>query len=251
MSELRKATERSSEQELIWVDEMAEIYNNCSISLPEKLVNPSLFMRRQELSYLLADYEIFKLVQNIKGSVFYFGVYHGAGFMTFANLAAALEPYNHTREIIGFDTFTGYPSITQEDKTHGKQFQTLTEGGFYSDSLELLNNIIYLYDRNRPLNHINKTSLIKGDLCITLPEYLEKNQHTLVSLVVLTVNLYEPTKTALSLLWPRIPKGGVIVIHSLNEEYYPGATKALLEVVGADYSIQTYPFAPNLAYVVK
>lgn len=251
MSELRKATERSSEQELAWVDELADIYNKSSLSLAEKLVNPGLFMRRQELSYLLANYEIFKLVENIKGSIFYFGVYHGAGFMTFANLAAALEPYNHTREIIGFDTFAGYPLISEQDKTHGRQYETLTEGGFYSDSLELLNRLIEQYDKNRPLNHIPKAKLIKGDLCITLPEYLTKNQHTLASLVILTVNLYEPTKVALSLLWPRIPKGGIIIIHSLNEEYYPGATSALLEVIGVDYMVQTFPFAPNLAYIIK
>ena len=251
MSVLKKATERASAKELSSVDRLAVMFDKCSLTLQEKMVNPGLFIRHQELSYLLANFEVFKLIQNVKGSIFYFGVYHGGGFMTWANMSAALEPFNHTREVIGFDTFSGYPSIGEKDKTHGKSFGTLIEGGFASDSQEFLEALFDLFNENRPLSHIPKTKLIKGDVCQTLPEYLSRNQHTLASAVVLTINLYEPTKTALELLWPRIPTGGVVVIHSLNEEYYPGATVAVLDVLGSNVMINTFPYAPNLAYIVK
>lgn len=253
MSVLRNATERGSEQEMNLVGELAQLFAGSRLSLEEKIVNPGLFMRRQELSYLIADYEIFRLIQPIKGSIFYFGVYHGAGFMTYANLSAALEPFNHTREIIGFDTFTGNAGISNRDTTHGKSFRTLVEGGFAGESKDFVEKLTVLYDRNRPLSHIARTKLIEGDVVETLPRYLERNQHTVVSLIVLTMNLYEPTKTALSLLWPRLPKGGVVVAYSLNEEYYPGATMALMEVLGGSFSetLNTLPFAPNMAYFVK
>jgi len=215
----------------------------------QKVVNLGLFMRRQELSYLLANYEIFKLIQNVKGSIFYFGVYHGAGFMTWANLSAALEPFNHTRELVGFDTFTGYPAIGQADKS-GQSYQTLVEGGFASDSETLLSGLFDVYDRNRPLGHIPKLSLVKGDVCETLPAYLEARQHVVISAIVLTMNLYEPTRVALLGCLPRMPVGGVIVVHSLNEEYYPGVTRALRECL-PHHRIMTLPYAPNLAYVVK
>ncbi len=207
-------------------------------------------MRRQELSMLIGNYEVFKLIQNIKGSIFYFGVFHGGGLMNFANLSAAIEPFNHTREIIGFDTFSGYSKISEEDKTHGKDFRTLVEGGFSSNSQEFLYELIKIYDKNRPVNHVQKIQLIKGDVKNTLPEYLSKNQHIVISLLVLTMNMYEPTKLVLETLWDRIPNGGVVVIHSLNEDYYPGATKAVFDTLGS-VNIKTYPFTPNLAYIIK
>lgn len=247
---LRKTTEHSTDEELKLVDELANLFKNSSLSLQEKLVNPSIFMRRQELSMIIGNYEVFKLIREVKGSIFYFGVYHGNGLMHFANLAAALEPFNHTREVIGFDTFTGYPEISEKDKTHGKSFLSLVEGGFSSNSLEFLNELIKIYDKNRPLNHVPKIHLIKGDVGKTLPEYIAKNQHTVVSLLVLTMNLYEPTKLALTTLWPRIPKDGIVLIHTLNEEIYPGATNAVFDSLGS-VKINTFPFTPNMAYIVK
>jgi hypothetical protein len=250
---LHKINEKSSAQELSEVDVLAQLFESNPLTLQEKLVNPGLFMRRQELSYFIANYEVFKLVQNIKGSIFYFGVYHGAGFMTFANLSAALEPYNYPREIIGFDTFAGYPasSITKQDETPGKSFQTLTPNGYRSESFDFVNQMIALYDTNRPLSHLRKASLVKGDIMTTLPSYLATNQHSIASLIVLTINLYEPTKLALDLLWPLTSMGGVALIHTLNTDVYPGVTRAVFDALGTDITINSLPYAPNLAYIIK
>lgn len=247
---LEAATERAADTELDDAATLADVFAAAPIPLPERLLNPGLFMRRQELSYLLANYEVFKQIQPVKGSVFYFGVFHGAGFMTFANLAAALEPFNHTREIVGFDTFTGYPEPSDADRSHGRGYRTLVPGGFTSPGKQTLEQLIGLYDRNRPLSHIPKTKLVEGDVMDTLPAYLDANRHTVVALTVLTMNLYEPTRLAIESVWPLTPAGGAIVIHSLNEDYYPGATRALFDTV-PDAAICTFPFAPNLAYLVK
>lgn len=247
-----KDTENASENELNDLDELSKLFEEWPITNKEKLVHLSLWMRRQELtSVVIASYEIFKLIQNVKGSIMYFGIYHGAGMMTYANLCSGLEPFNHSREIIGFDTFSGYPQITEDDITHEKSFATLVKGGFASDSYDMLQKLIKIYDRNRPLNHVPKIKIIKGNVVETLPQYLSKNQHTIVSLVVLTMNLYEPTKLVLNLLWPRMPKGAVVEIHSMNQIFYPGATKAVLDSVGIDVPIRTFPYAPNLAYIIK
>jgi len=186
VSEKGKDTENSSEAEINNLEELVNVFEESLLSMKEKLINPGLFIRRQELSYLIANYEIFKLIQNVKGSIMYFGVYHGAGLMTFAKLSSALEPYNHTREIIGFDTFSGYPEITKDDTTHEKSYKTLVSGGFSSDSYDYLQKIVKIYDQDRGLNHIQKISFVKGDVMETLPSYLSKNQHTVVSLVILT-----------------------------------------------------------------
>jgi len=64
------------------------------------------------------------------------------------------------------------------------------------------------------------------------------------------MNLYDPTKLVLETLWPRMPRGGVVIIHSLNEDYYPGATSAVLETLGT-VKINTFPFTPNMSYIIK
>lgn len=251
MNGLKQATEYATDKELSEVDRLAEAFESWPLTLQEKLTNPGLFLRRQELSYLIAKYEIFKRIEQVKGSIFYFGVYHGSGFMAFANLSAALEPFNYNRKIIGFDTFAGYPELTEADTTPNNPSRTLAEGGYHSDSQGFLEALIEIYDQNRPLNHVPKTELVKGDVCQTLSEYLTNNPQSLASLIVLTMNLYEPTKVAISLLWPRMPRGGVVLIRTLNEACYPGATRAVLEVLGDGIAINAFPFAPNMAYIVK
>lgn len=208
MTGFRDATELASGKELDVLSALASFFEHGPNTVADRLSQFPLYIRRQELSYLLANYEIFKKVMPIKGSIFYFGVYYGAGMATFALLSAALEPYNHSRRIIGFDTFSGYPEIQAEDKTHGKEFHTLVEGGFSADVTEYLREWIRIYDSNRALSHIPKIELIKGDILKTLPAYLKKKQHTVVSMIVLTLNLYHPTKLVLETLYSRMPRGG-------------------------------------------
>lgn len=155
---------------------MADLFDVWPMPRDEKMANLALFMRRQEFGYALARYELFKLLKDVKGSIFYFGVYHGAGMMTLANLSATLEPYNHTRQIVGFDTFVGYPGISDKDRS-GKDYHTLATGGFDAHGSDVpLTKRIELFDSNRPLNHIPKVALVKGDVCETLPTYLDSNR---------------------------------------------------------------------------
>ena len=46
----------------------------------------------------------------------------GAGLMTWNQLSSIFEPVNHTRKIIGFDTFSGFTSLKQEDKGSTSEF---------------------------------------------------------------------------------------------------------------------------------
>ncbi len=251
MSGYESQTERSSKNELRQIERMAQLMDAWQVSPGQKIANLPAFVRRQEMSYILARWEVFKRIEFVKGNIYYFGVYYGVGFMTLANISATVEPYNHTREIIGFDTFEGYPKIGAKDRSD-RDYKSLRVGGFAASKAEgQLNELIQLYDENRPLGHIPKVKLVKGDITKTLPQYLDANKQLLASMIYLTMNLYEPTKLAIELLWPRMPKGGVVVIHSLNEEYYPGVTNALLDTIGHECRVCTVPYAPNLAFCVK
>src|SRR5687767_9809612 len=89
-------------------------------SFNERLENFAKYVPRQSQARYLARYELFRLIQNVQGSIVECGVLFGGGLMTFANLSAILEPYNFQRRIIGFDTFSGFPSIAEKD-LHGKK----------------------------------------------------------------------------------------------------------------------------------
>ena len=72
--------------------------SNCSIE--KKLQNFSKYVKRQSLARFLVYYELFKLQQNIKGSIVECGVHHGGGVMTWAKLSSSLEPINYSRKIL-------------------------------------------------------------------------------------------------------------------------------------------------------
>lgn len=245
-----KRGERDCKKDSDVLDSIVSAFESWNMPMREKLSNPILFQRRQLLGYLLANFEIYRMIERVKGSAFYFGAYHGSDMLSWANIFAALEPYNHTREIIAFDTWEGNTEPSPQDCTHGGSFHTLVKGGWKSESRTFLEEMVRIYDLNRPLSHIPKIHLVQGDICETLPDWLQMRKHTIASLIVLTVNLYAPTKVALELMWPLMSPGAVIVIRSLNEEYYPGCMQAVRDVLG-NPRIEAFPWAPNLAYIRK
>ena len=178
----------------------------------------------------------------------------GGGLLTFAKLSASLEPYNFQRRVIGFDTFSGFPEVTtknlngnSERKSGQLKKNGLTANGAYKDILRW----IEIFDRTRFLNHIPKVAVIRGDFNQTAPKYLEDHPHLVVSLLYLDFDIYAPTKKALELFIPRMPKGGVVVFDELNDEAYPGETVATMEMLRLnDWRIRRFDFEPRMSYVI-
>jgi len=223
-------------------------------SATEKLENFAKYVPRQNLARFLARYEIFKLIQNVQGSIVECGVLLGGGIMSFAKLSSILEPYNFQRRIVGFDTFTGFPSIDKVDlkgrserkSAHLKQDGFATDGA-YEDILKA----IELYDITRFLNHFPKVELIKGDFSETADRYLADYPHLIVSCLYLDFDIYRPTKIALKTFLPRMPKGAVLVFDELNEEAFPGETIAVLESLDMNkLNVRRFDFEPRISYAV-
>lgn len=229
-----------------------ETYFESSIgSNVEKLQNFTKYVPRQILTRFISKYEIFKKVLNIQGSVIECGVYLGGGLMTFAQLSAILEPVNHQRKIIGFDTFSGFTDLSKEDEK-GESAHA-RKGGFTADkrAYEDLKRCIELYDSNRFISHIPKVFLVKGDIRETLPKYLEDNPHTVVSLLYLDMDLFQPTRVAIEHLVPRMPKGAIVAFDELNANNWPGETLAVLETIGIkNLCIQRFPFESFISFAV-
>lgn len=219
-------------------------------STVEKLENFTKYAPRPAIARFLYKYEIFKRILNVHGSIIEGGVLLGGGLMAWAQLSTILEPTNHQRKIIGFDTFSGFPSVAEEDKATGTSLQVKL-GGLAIDSFQDLQECIRLYDMHRALNHIEKIRLVRGDIKETVPQFIKENPHTVVSLLYLDFDLFEPTSVALESFVPRIPKGGIIAFDELNSEAYPGETIAVLRKLGiSSLRIQRYTFGTSISYAV-
>ncbi|NOT84747.1 MAG: class I SAM-dependent methyltransferase [Methylococcaceae bacterium] len=223
-------------------------------SIQSKLDNFELYVRRQSLTRFLARYELFKQTLDVKGSIIECGVHHGGGLMAWAKMSAGLEPMAIHRKVYGFDTFEGFPSVDKSDFTDIQENNHLVTGGFSAgkSSFEYINDAITEFDDNRFLNQFNKVELIKGDATKTIPEFMEKNQHLIISLLFLDFDLYEPTKAALEYFLTRVPKGGIIAFDEINNASWPGETKALFEQKFSlnHLKINKFYFEPNIAYIV-
>jgi hypothetical protein len=240
---------RTTPSEIELRSEMDNYFSNSIGSNIEKLQNFSKYVPTQELRKFICRYELFNQVLRVHGSIIECGVLFGGGLMTWAHLSEIFEPINHTRNIIGFDTFSGFEGVSEKDRTgtalHGKK------GGLSVDSYKDLKESVRLYDNGRFLNHINKVKLVKGDIKDTLPVFIEENPHLVVSLLWLDFDIYEPTLIALRHLIDRIPKGGIIAFDELNHEVWPGETIAVREVLELNkLRIERFPFGGTLSYAV-
>lgn len=226
------------------------LFRNDPAELIEKIEAFPKFASRQAIAKFLTKYEIFKRILTVNGSIVECGVLYGAGLLAWAKLSSIFEPANHVRKVIGFDTFGGFPSVAGEDTQTGT-FNDLKKGGLTGSHIDNVLEAVSVYDLNRPISHIPKVELVQGDLCKTAPAYLENNPHLVVSLLYLDLDLYEPTRKAIEVFLPRMPKGAVIAFDELNAKIFPGETIAVMEQIGLrNLRIERFPFDSYVSYAV-
>ena len=231
-----------TEKESDYVLQLAKILEESSLSDFEKAAHFSLFASRQSIASFLFKYELFKRILNVQGSIIECGVAYGSGLMSFAHFSTIFEPVNHTRKIIGFDTFSGFPDVTNKDKQKGGDPHAKS-GGMSVSSYEEIQKCIKAFDQNRFVGHIEKVQLIKGDLTVTAPQYLKENPHLVVALLYLDLDIYKPTRVALETFLSRMPKGAIIAFDELNHPDWPGETLAVAEAIGlSNLRIERFPF---------
>ena len=224
------------------------IFTECSDPIEIKLQNFPKYVRRQHLKRFLAMYELFKLALPVKGSIIECGVFRGFGVMTWAKLSAMLEPENLTRRIYGFDTFEGFPTIGEKDRS---KFASPEVGELKSSSHAELLQLIAEYDKDRFLGHLPKVELIAGDLTKTASDFIESHPHLLVSLLFIDCDLFDPTRAALRAFLPRMPKGAIVAFDELDNPIWPGETLAALEDdVLTGLRLRRLEWDPYIAYAM-
>lgn len=248
-----RESSRQNNANIACLEELARYWEESPGSVNVKLENFTKYVTRESLTKFLTRVEVFLKQLNVNGSIVEMGVARGASLMTWYHLSAIYEPTNYLREIIGFDTFTGFPEVSAVDRA-GKQVSEHTKVGGFAVESGMAQDILRsaaAHDLTRFLGHIQKLKLVEGDIRHTLPKFIEDNPHLVVSLLHLDVDLFEPTKLALELLVPRMPRGAVILFDELNMRQFPGETLAVMETLGIrNLRLVRFPYATCMSYAV-
>lgn len=225
-----KSTEKEKEYTHLMNEHIQESVKN--LGATHVLDSFAKYTSRQALTRFLARAELFDVIKNIHGSIIECGVYAGQGLMSWAQLSSILEPVGGvTREIFGFDTFAGFPSVHSKDLDNTRGLNHERGDLSIPDIYNNLTKCISLYDQNRFLPQFKKVHLIKGDFMETSEDFFNTFPHCIPALLYLDFDLYEPTKKALEIFYPRMPKGSVIAFDEANDTAWPGETRALYEMI--------------------
>jgi len=240
---------KSSVQEHANRSEFYELYKESPVVQDERLDNLGLFLSRKHLSRIIFMHEMYQKIINVNGVVMEFGVRWGQNLALFENFRGMYEPFNHTRKIIGFDTFEGFPSV---DKKDGQSSNATTGAYSVTNNYEAyLEQILSFHESESPIAHLKKYELVKGDASKTLEKYLQQHPETIVALAYFDFDIYEPTKKCLELIKGRLSKGSIIGFDELNFSEFPGETIAVDEVLGIqNYRIVRSPITPLPSYII-
>jgi hypothetical protein len=190
----------------------------------------------------LAHYELYNTAKNYTGEIVECGVFKGASLSRFAMFRELFENQN-TRKIIGFDIFGKFPKTGfKADMKRREQF--IVDAGKEGISKEQLINVL------KKKKIYNNIELVQGDVTKTVPKYLEKYPELRISLLNLDTDIYEPAVTILECLYPRIVKGGILVLDDYG--VFPGETEAVDEYFKKkNVKIQKFPFSKTPSYIIK
>ncbi len=201
------------------------------------LYNYARVVRTQELTKQLVYYEIFKKIIEIPGDIIEIGVLEGQSLFSFAHFSEIYEHRNYTRKILGFDDFEGY---------------SLPNGHFIkASSFHLLEQSVALFNKAVAFNQFEKIKIVKGNIVSNIQIYVEES-HPVCALFILHKGLYEIDKEVLQTLYPRIPKGGIILTGSFAYEKEKSCTQIVDDIFGIqNLSLRRFPFATKYCYFIK
>jgi len=226
-----------------------ELFRNCPIPDDQILSNLGLFLNSKTFSRILFLHHIYQQIIDVQGIVIDFGTRWGQNMSLFAAMRGIYEPFNRHRKIVGFDTFEGFPSMSEQDGSSSlMQVGNITVTENY---IEYLTKVMEYQELDNPLSHIRKFEIVAGDAVVEIDEYLKRYPETIVALAYFDFDLYQPTRKCLEAIRPCLVKGSILAFDELNDRDSPGETIALKEAFGLNnIKLKRYRYASRVSYFV-
>ena len=232
----------------------------CDFKIPSYDVaqNFPVFATRRNIARFLTHYELFKKIYELPGSIVELGVFKGAGVFTWAKLCEIFCPTDIIKKVYSFDTFEGFPALSEEDGPRNTEYDRII-GGYNGgpDSKKILESANAAFMADKHLRAVERIEFIEGDVINTIPRFVkEKGNGLKICLLNLDLDLYEPTKIALEYFVPRMVKGGIIILDEYAIQSFGGETKAVDEYFNKKYGslplIKKFHWHTNPSgYIVK
>jgi len=119
----------ASQEEMASREMLGILLESSPIPQEQLLSNLGLFLESKNLARLLFLNHVYQHIIDVQGVIMEFGTRWGQNLGVLSALRGIYEPFNRHRKIIGFDSFSGFPSVSQQD---GKKWQeghlAVTEG---------------------------------------------------------------------------------------------------------------------------
>jgi len=195
------------------------------------------------IAKLLAQYEAFKLTVDIPGAIVECGVFKGASFCRLA-LLRELHCNPEAKPLIGFDTFGEYAhgDSPRDEELRARVVEAAGDRSIDADELKAV------LDRSGCGRNVQ---LIAGDITHIMPVFCAQNPELKISLLNLDVDFHRAAARVLEFLWPRVSRGGVMLIDDYGT--FEGETRAVDEYFRwhGQPLIRRLPIAYSPCYVVK
>lgn len=202
--------------------------------------------KRTAIARVLYLHELYRRIVDVPGVICEFGVHWGASMATLINLRSMLEPFNTSRTVHGFDTFLGFSVVSPEDGAANRGDYATPED--YERTLE---EILAYHESIGPFGDRRRFELVRGDVSVTVPTWLESNPHALVAMAIFDMDVYTPTRDVLQIIRPRMAKGALLVFDELNCPFFPGETQAVLKALElSTVRLERHPLQPYCAWAV-
>lgn len=240
---------RGPEEDIVR-QQFLEHFRDCPIPDNELFSNLGLFLSSKNLARILFMNYLYTQIIDVQGIVIEFGTRWGQNLALFAALRGIYEPFNRHRKIVGFDTFTGFPGITEKD---ARNHDIIKRGGLpvTKNYKEYLAKVMEFQERDNPMSHIKKFDIRAGDVMIEIDKFLEEYPETIIALAYFDLDVYAPTKKCLKAIKPHLVKGSVLGFDELNDHDSPGETIALTESFGLNnLRLKRYRYAARVSYFI-
>ena len=172
---------------------------------------------------LLAD--LYREIEGVPGCIVECGVAYGRGIVALSLLS---QHHGDNRIIYGFDTFAGYPSVSDRDAPKDIRFLPPKVGGLRVPKSETLRFIRSAGIKDSFIE--SRIKLIEGDVVETTKAFSGGP----IAMLVTEMDMYAGSKAALENLLPHMAKGGIIAPLNYGKAAtkFPGGHEAVEEVFG-------------------
>lgn len=230
-------------------EKLFELFRNRPFPDEHLLTNFGLFFRASALAKVFFINEAYSLILPLPGDIYVFGVWLGQDLILLESMRAMLEPYNASRTLVGFDTFTGYQGISDADSVS----EVIRDAGYGvpEEYAKYLEELLSFHRSENAMGHAVRHRLVPGDVKQTAKKYVNDHPESIVSLAYFDMALYEPTLLALRAIEDRLIPGSVIAFDELNDPRYPGETQAMREWIGSrPHQIKRSSVLPDRTFLI-